>query len=181
LQRLSEIHFDDRFGNYNYNTVSESTLLTLSIIGIFLLLTACINFVNLTTAEAVKRSKEVGIRKSLGSSRPQLIYQFLGETSLVTLLSIIIAVVLAEVGLSFLNPFLDLTLTLNFSSDIFLWLFLISTLVIVSLLSGFYPALVVSGFNPVNALKNQIKTSQTSGFNLRRSLVGLPASTYAGV
>ncbi|HRF34532.1 MAG TPA: ABC transporter permease [Cyclobacteriaceae bacterium] len=173
LQRLSEIHFDDRFGNYNYNTVSESTLLTLSIIGIFLLLTACINFVNLTTAEAVKRSKEVGIRKSLGSSRPQLIYQFLGETSLVTLLSIIIAVVLAEVGLSFLNPFLDLTLTLNFSSDIFLWLFLISTLVIVSLLSGFYPALVVSGFNPVNALKNQIKTSQTSGFNLRRSLVVL--------
>jgi putative ABC transport system permease protein len=84
----SEIHFDDRFGNYNYNTVSESTLLTLSIIGVFLLLTACINFVNLTTAEAVKRSKEVGIRKSLGSSRPQLIYQFLGETSLVTLLSI---------------------------------------------------------------------------------------------
>jgi putative ABC transport system permease protein len=173
LQPFNEIHFDDRFGNYNYNTVSESSLLTLSIIGVFLLLTACINFINLTTAEAVKRSKEVGIRKSLGSSRSQLIFQFLGETFLVTLASIFMAVVLAEVGLSFLNPFMDLTLSLNFATDIYLWIFIVATLVVVSALSGFYPALVVSAFNPVSALKNQIRVSQSSGFNLRRSLVVL--------
>ncbi|MBX2914359.1 MAG: ABC transporter permease [Cyclobacteriaceae bacterium] len=173
LQPFSEIHFDDRFGNYNYNTVSKSTFRVLTIIGIFLLLTACINFINLTTAEAVKRSKEVGIRKSLGSLRSQLIFQFLGETFLVTLVSILVAVVLAEVGLSFLNPFLDLSLTLNLVSDTTLWLFLIGTLIVVSVLSGFYPALIVSAYNPVSALKNQIGIRQTSGFNLRRSLVVL--------
>ncbi|MBX2894887.1 MAG: ABC transporter permease [Cyclobacteriaceae bacterium] len=173
LQPFSEIHFDDRFGNYNYNTVSKSTFMVLSIIGIFLLLTACINFINLTTAEAVKRSKEVGIRKSLGSLRSQLIFQFLGETFLITLVSILIAVVLAEVGLNFLNPFLDLSLRINLTTDVTLWLFLIGTLLIVSVLSGFYPALVVSAYNPVSALKNQLGNRQTSGFNLRRSLVVL--------
>lgn len=173
VQPLSEIHFDERFGNYNYNTISHAMILALSIIGIFLLLTSCINFINLTTAEAVKRSKEVGIRKSLGSSRPQLIFQFLGETFLVTLLSILMALVLAEVGLSFLNPFMDLNLSLNFGTDIMLWVFLTGTLIIVSVISGFYPALVVSGFNPVSALKNQMQAHAASGFNLRRGLVVL--------
>jgi putative ABC transport system permease protein len=74
MQPFSEVHFDERFGNYNYNTISNSQLNALTIIGIFLLLTACINFINLTTAEAVKRSKEVGIRKSLGSTRSQLVH-----------------------------------------------------------------------------------------------------------
>ncbi len=173
LQPFSQIHFDERFGNYNYNTVSSKMLLALSIIGVFLLLTACINFINLTTAEAVKRSKEVGIRKSLGSSRAQLVFQFLGETFLITFISIIGAVVIAEVGLSLLNPFLDLSLVLNFASDITLWIFLVGTLIIVSLLAGFYPSLVVSGFNPVSALKNQVRANHSSGFNLRRGLVVL--------
>lgn len=173
LQPFNQIHFDERFGNYNYNTVSSTMLLSLSIIGVFLLLTACINFINLTTAEAVKRSKEVGIRKSLGSSRAQLVFQFLGETFLITFISIIGAVVIAEVGLSLLNPFLDLSLTLNFATDLTLWIFLMGTLIIVSLLSGFYPSLVVSGFNPVSALKNQVRTNHSSGFNLRRGLVVL--------
>lgn len=173
MQPFSEVHFDERFGNYNYNTVSESQLNTLTIIGVFLLLTACINFINLTTAEAVKRSKEVGIRKSLGSTRPQLVLQFLGETTLVTWVSIILAVVVAEIGLTFINPFLDLSLALNFQTDAALWVFLLSTLLIVSLLSGTYPSLVVSGFNPIKALKNQIRANHSTGFNLRRVLVGL--------
>lgn len=171
MQPLSEIHFDERFGNYNYNTVSESMLLSLTIIGVFLLLTASINFINLTTAEAIKRSKEVGIRKSLGSSRTQLIFQFLGETFLITTFSIVGAVVLAEIGVSFLNPFLELQLNLNFASDGGLWLFLLATLFIVSFLSGFYPSIIVSGFNPISALKNQVRVSHSSGYNLRRSLV----------
>jgi predicted permease len=171
LQPLSELHFDERFGNYNYNTVSESMLWSLTIIGVFLLITACINFINLTTAEAIKRSKEVGIRKSLGSSRTQLVFQFLGETFLITSFSIVGAVVLAEIGLSFLNPFLELQLDLNFSSDGGLWIFLLSTLLIVSFLSGFYPSMIVSGFNPISALKNQVRATHSSGYNLRRSLV----------
>ncbi len=173
MQPFNKIHFDERFGNYNYNIVSITSLVALTTIGIFLLLTACINFINLTTAEAVKRSKEVGIRKSLGSSRSQLVVQFLGETFLITALSIIGAIVLAEIGLSFLNPFLDLKLSLSFSSDLTLWIFLISILISVSLLAGFYPSIVVSSFNPVSALKNQIRIANSSGFNLRRGLVVL--------
>jgi putative ABC transport system permease protein len=171
MQPFSEVHYDERFGNYNYSTISNSQLNALTLIGIFLLLTACINFINLTTAEAVKRSKEVGIRKTLGSTRPQLALQFLGETTLITFVSILLALVVAEIGLASINAFLDLSLTLNFSTDVALWIFLVSVLVMVSLLSGIYPAMVVSGFNPISALKNQIRTTQSTGFNLRRSLV----------
>jgi putative ABC transport system permease protein len=173
MQPFSQIHFDERFGNYNYNTVSNTLLVALTTIGIFLLLTACINFINLTTAEAVKRSKEVGIRKSLGSSRSQLVVQFLGETFLITAISIVGAIVLAEIGLNLLNPFLDLSLSLRFSSDASLWIFLICVLTIVSFLAGFYPSMVVSSYNPVSALKNQIRATNSSGFNLRRGLVVL--------
>jgi putative ABC transport system permease protein len=171
MQPFNEVHFDERFGNYNYSTISNSQLNALTLIGIFLLLTACINFINLTTAEAVKRSKEVGIRKALGSTRPQLALQFLGETTLITFFSILLALVVAEIGLTFINTFLDLSLTLNFGSDIALWVFLVSTLILISLLSGIYPSLVVSGFNPISALKNQIRATQSTGFNLRRGLV----------
>jgi predicted permease len=172
LQPLSEIHFDDRFGNYNYNTVSEAAILALSIIGIFLLLTACINFINLSTAEAVKRSKEVGIRKSLGSTRRQLVLQFLGEATLVTLTSAVMALAFAQLALRFLNPFLDLQLALS-PSDGVLWSFLLATVAVVALVSGLYPSLVVSAFNPVLALKNKMGNRGSSGFYLRRGLVVL--------
>jgi putative ABC transport system permease protein len=172
LQPLGEIHFDDRFGNYNYNTVSKAAILALSIIGVFLLLTACINFINLSTAEAVKRSKEVGIRKSLGSTRRQLILQFLGEATLVTLTASVLALAFAQVSLRFLNPFLDLELALSLSDGV-LWGFLLATVVVVALVSGLYPSVVVSAFNPVLALKNQMGNRGSSGFYLRRGLVVL--------
>src|SRR5690606_8887138 len=77
LQPLGNIHFDTRYSNYSGNTVPREMLVTLGFVALFLILTACINFINLTTAEAIKRSKEVGIRKSLGSTRRQLTLQFL--------------------------------------------------------------------------------------------------------
>lgn len=172
LQPLGEIHFDDRFGNYNYNTVSNAAILALSLIGVFLLLTACINFINLSTAEAVKRSKEVGIRKSLGSTRRQLVLQFLGEATLVTLTAAVLALVFAQLSLRFLNPFLDLQLALSLSDGV-LWGFLLATIAVVALISGLYPSLVVSAFNPVLALKNKMGNRGSSGFYLRRGLVVL--------
>lgn len=172
LQALSEIHFDDRFGNYNYNTVGRQMLMTLSVIAIFLLLTACINFINLSTAEAIKRSKEVGIRKSLGSTRSQLITQFLGETTLVTVASAILAIGFAYLSLQFLNPFLDLKLGISVS-DTTLWSFLFLVVVVVSVVSGLYPSMVVSAFSPVLALKNKMGNKNSSGFYLRRGLVVL--------
>ncbi len=171
IQPLSEIHYDERYGNYNYSTTSREMLTALGVIGIFLIITACINFINLVTAEAIKRSKEVGIRKTLGSSRSQLVIQFLGESSLITLFAVLLSVGLAQLGLSFLNPFLDLSLKLNFLNDAPLWMFLISITVIVTLLSGLYPSLVVSGFKPVFAIKNQINNKNSSGYMLRRGLV----------
>lgn len=171
LQPLRELHFDDRFSNYNYRTAPREMLIALGVIAAFLLLTACINFVNLTTAEAVKRSKEVGIRKSLGSSRLQLISQFLGETTLITVFAMLLSLGITQMALTIVNPFLDMPLDLNFSEDLFLWLFIIGVTVIVSLFSGLYPSLVLSGFKPAQALKNRISNSSSSGFNLRRSLV----------
>lgn len=171
LQSLADIHFDDRYGNYNYSTTSREMLLALSIIGIFLVLTACINFINLVTAESIKRSKEVGIRKTLGSSRGQLMVQFLGESGLVTLIAVGLSLAVAQMSLGFLNPFLGMSLQLNFITDAGLWIFLGMVTVGVGLLSGIYPALVVSGFKPIFAIKNQINDRNSSGFQLRRGLV----------
>ncbi|MCU0418365.1 MAG: ABC transporter permease [Cyclobacteriaceae bacterium] len=170
LQPLSAIHFDDRYSNYNYATVTWPMITAFSVIGIFLIITACINFINLVTAEAIKRSKEVGIRKTLGSSRVQLILQFLGESTLVTVVSVVLAIAVATVALGFLNSFLDLTLTLNLLDPAIL-VFLVGITFFVSLLSGLYPAFVVSGFRPVFAIKNQMNNRHSSGFLLRRVLV----------
>jgi len=171
LQPLSELHFDDRYSNYTYNVTPRSVLISLGIISLFLVITACINFINLTTAEAIKRSKEVGIRKSLGSTRGQLVFQFLGETSLVTIIAVLLSLAFTQLALIYLNPFLDLSLVLKLGSDMRVWLFIGVIVVIVSSLSGLYPSLVVSAFKPAAALKNQIGNKNSSGYNLRRGLV----------
>src|SRR5688572_25711631 len=119
VQPLPEIHFDERFDTYTYNTTSRGMLISLEVIAVILVLTACINFINLATAEAVKRSKEVGIRKALGSSRAQLIKQFLGETALITVISVLTSLGVTQLALPYLNPFLELNLALNFSTDTF--------------------------------------------------------------
>lgn len=168
---FSELHFDERYGNYNYNTVSKSNLIALGIIALLLIVTASINFINLATAEAVKRSKEVGIRKSLGGSRSQLVWQFLGETSLVTFLALILSVVLAQVSLTYLNSFLELELSLNLVTNTGIIIYIIAVFVLVSVLSGLYPALVISGFKPVVALKNMVSNKNSSGYRLRQGLV----------
>ena len=102
-QPLTEIHYDDRFGNYRGHTFSHSLINALSLIGLFLIVIACVNFINLATAQAVNRSKEVGVRKVLGSNRTQLAFQFLGETALITIAAVVIAIVIAEAALPFLN------------------------------------------------------------------------------
>jgi putative ABC transport system permease protein len=171
IQPLSEIHFDGRFSNYSYDTVSRGALLALSVIAIFLIVTACINFINLATAEAIKRSKEVGIRKTLGSARGQLVMQFLGETAIVTLVAILVSICLAQLALSFLNPFLEMDLSLSFSTNPMLRVYVIIIFIVVSLLSGMYPAIVLSGFKPAQALKSQINNRNSSGYALRKGLV----------
>ncbi|MFN8342777.1 MAG: ABC transporter permease [Cyclobacteriaceae bacterium] len=172
FQPLADMHFDERFSNFNYNVISRETLLALSVIALFLILTASINFINLSTAEAVKRSKEVGIRKAMGSTRGQLVLQFLGEATLVTAVSALIALAIAQGSLASINAYLHLSLRLSLTDPVMLVL-LTSIVVIVSVLSGLYPAFVVSGFQPISALKNKLSGSNSSGFGLRRGLVVL--------
>jgi putative ABC transport system permease protein len=172
IQPLKEIHSDMRFGNYN-KRMPPAANITFTVIGIFLLITACINFINLTTAEAIKRTKEVGIRKALGSSRAELVMKYMAETFLITSAAVILSLAVAQVSLEFLNPFLDLSLSLNLMGDIALWEFLAAITVTVSLLSGLYPAIAASSLKPVLALKRQISSRPSSGGNLRRGLVVL--------
>jgi hypothetical protein len=171
IQPLSDLHFNDDIGNYNYNAVSEDYLMALGVVSLFLIVTACINFINITTAEAIRRSKEVGIRKSLGGSRSQLVFQFLGETSLVTFGAMMLSFVIVQGVLGVVNSFLELSLTFDLAGNPHLLIVLIGVFIIVSLLSGLYPALVISGFNPVSALKNSAASKFTSGYRLRQGLV----------
>jgi putative ABC transport system permease protein len=173
FQPFAEMHYDERFDVYSYNTTPKPMIYTFGVIALVLIITACINFINLATAEAIKRSKEVGVRKSLGSTRGQLVGQFLGETTLVTLISIFASIGLTQLVLSFLNPFLELKLSLDFSANSLLWIYVLSITVVVSLLSGLYPAFVISRFSPALVLKNQINNKNSSSYFLRRALVVL--------
>jgi len=169
LQPLSNIHYESRFGTYSGKIFSRELIAALSLVSVFLLIIACINFINLATARAVNRSKEVGIRKVLGSSKKQLIIQFLSETFLITLASVIIAIGFAFSALPVLNHLLQTPVKMQFSFSLIA--FLLSLTVSVTFLSGFYPAIVLSGFNPINVLKNKFTSKTTSGLSMRRVLV----------
>lgn len=175
-QPLSEIHYDERFGNYNHHTFSHSLINALMLIGIFLIIIACVNFINLATAQAVNRSKEVGVRKVLGSSRKQLALQFLGETALIVITAIVIAVLIAVAVLPFLNNLLETEISINLFNNIFILLFLVAVTILVTLLAGLYPAIILSGFNPINALKTKMNYKMAGGVSLRRGLVILQFS-----
>ncbi|PAW93952.1 ABC transporter permease [Mucilaginibacter sp. MD40] len=171
VQPLGELHFDTRIGNtLGDHLTSKATLKTLGFIAILIILMASINFINLSTAQSVGRSKEVGIRKVLGSTRSQLIAQVLGETMLVILFSILLALALAKIALPHLKNIASVPDDIALLS-VGTVLFLVTTFVVVVLLSGIYPALVVSGFKPVLALKNKITAASIGGIPLRRALV----------
>jgi len=169
LQPLSNIHYQSEFGIYRGSTFSKALITAISLIGIFLLIIACINFINLATAQAVNRSKEVGIRKVLGSSKKQLIIQFLSETFLITLGSVVIAIVFAFIALPVLNNLLQSSLEIQLSFPLIT--FLSSIIIIVTFLSGFYPAIVLSGFNPIKVLKSKSTSRTAGGLSMRRVLV----------
>ena len=132
---------------------------------------AWVNFINLATAQAVNRAKEVGVRKVLGGNRRQLAFQFLSETGLITFIALIIAVFVAILTLPFLNKLLETSMTFSFVKEPVLIIFLLVTGLLVTVLSGVYPAFVISGYNPINALKSKVTARSGSGITLRRGLV----------
>ena len=173
LQPFQDIHFDQIYGGLNgERTANKTTLYGLLVIAAFLLLLGCINFINLTTAQASQRAKEIGIRKTMGSTRPQLISQFLSETFLITLFAVIISMCLAPVILKLFADFVPKGVAVDYLHQPDLFLFLLALVVLVSVLSGFYPALMLSGYKPVDVLKNQVQGASNKSRTawLRKSL-----------
>jgi putative ABC transport system permease protein len=126
------------------------------IVGIFVLLLACINFMNLSTARSEKRAKEVGIRKSIGSLKRQLIYQFLSESFLVVLLAFVLSLLLILLSLAWFNELADKNIVIPFSNPFF-WVFNLIFIILTALLAGAYPAFYLSSFQPVKVLKGTIR------------------------
>jgi putative ABC transport system permease protein len=171
IQALNGVHYDTQVGDYSNRTISRQLLNVLWLIAAFILLIACVNFINLSTAQAVNRAKEIGVRKVLGSSKSQLQVQFIVETFLIVMGAVVLASVITIVALSYVSKFLELPLSLNILSDPAVILFLLAVTILVTALAGFYPAIVLSRFNPVNALKSKLTTTPATGISLRRGLV----------
>src|SRR6185436_4474729 len=172
IQPISAVHYDaPAAGNYSHKTISHELLNVLWLIAAFILLIACVNFINLSTAQAINRAKEVGVRKVLGSNKSQLLIQFIIETFLIVTIAVILATVITILALPYVNQLLELSLSFNILTDPAIILFLVTVTIVVTALAGFYPSIVLSRFNPVNALKSKLTANTAKGISLRRGLV----------
>lgn len=170
LQPLVDIHLTSDLEFELKKNSSEANIYVFTIIGAFILFIACMNFMNLSTARSARRAKEVGLRKTLGSQRSQLVLQFLLESFIITVLSIILAILLAIAALSWFNMIADKSITLSIFYQPFILYALGIILLVVGFGSGLYPAFVLSSFVPAKVLKDsQIKGGR--GVILRKALV----------
>ncbi|HVW74803.1 MAG TPA: ABC transporter permease [Rhizomicrobium sp.] len=159
---------------------SWTTLYGMGAIGFLILLVACFNFMNLATARATMRAREISLRKCVGARRGQLMAQFLGESVLTALVALVLALALVEVALPFYGSFLQVPLSLNYLAEWPLMLGFVATAVLAGLLGGFYPALVISGFRPAAALRANTSANPGSGA-LRTTLVVLQFAVSIGL
>ncbi|WP_316832034.1 ABC transporter permease [Pedobacter aquatilis] len=170
LQKLRDIHFNDKYDNFADSSISKGEIYGLTVIGLFLILTGCINFINLSTAQSVSRSKEVGVRKVMGGKRKQLIAQFLTETFAVSIIALLIACVITELAIPQMQNLFKGEMEFSLFSHPIIFVFMGLLVFFVGTLAGFYPALIISGFNPVLAIKNKIALNN-NGLSLRKILV----------
>ncbi|WKN43658.1 ABC transporter permease [Tunicatimonas pelagia] len=169
LHPFSERYLYNNFENGQPNGGRIEYVRLLSIVAIFILFIACINFMNLTTARSLRRAKEVGVRKVAGADRRSLIYQFMGEAVLLTLLATLLALLLASVLMPWYNTLTEKQLFLPFANPIF-WVGLLGLILTVGLIAGSYPALFLSALLPVRVLKGSLKFS-TGNTRFRQGLV----------
>lgn len=172
LQPLNDLHFNSKYGNYGLPMGNTGMLKNLAAAALFLLLLGCINFINLTTAQAAQRSKEIGIRKTMGGSRRQLVLQFLSETFFITLLATLFSTLFIPWILKLFADFIPEGVRFHPFQQPQIAVFLAMLTLAVTLLSGFYPALVLSGYKPAQVLKNQFNanTGKTRKAWLRKTL-----------
>ncbi|WP_229599996.1 ABC transporter permease [Runella sp. SP2] len=161
LQPLPDIHLSTdlpaQYGLVDANNPTYGYIL--SAIALFILLIACINFVNLTVARSLKRAKEIGVRKVVGSSRKQLVGQFLGESFLLSLIAFVFAILLVQLILPTFNLFANKSLSISYLFDAQILLGYALIFILTSFLAGLYPAIVLSGYSPVKALYKQMAFS----------------------
>ncbi|HZY83135.1 MAG TPA: ABC transporter permease [Cyclobacteriaceae bacterium] len=171
LQPLSDIHFDTKLGTWDNgrSATSIGTIEALVVIAVLLLLVAVINFVNLETAQALRRAREVGLRKVMGGTRGSLIAFLVAESFVITFIAIIFALPLTKLSMMFFGEFLPKDLALNLA-DPFLWSFVIGLTVVVTILSGIYPALVLSSYQPVVALQANRNIGRSGSAFMRKVL-----------
>ncbi|MEP3210844.1 MAG: ABC transporter permease [Maribacter sp.] len=169
LHPMKKWHLYSRFENGISTGGAIERVWLFGTIGIFILLLACINFMNLSTAKSVKRAKEVGIRKTIGSVKNQLIFQFLNESFLVVALAFVISLFLVLLALPFFNGLTDKTMTIPYAKPVF-WLSCLLFILCTGIVAGSYPAFYLSSFNPVKVLKGTFNSGQGAS-NLRRALV----------
>ena len=169
IMPLTDIHLNSHMvAEISANNDMQSVYI-LSFIAIFLIVLASVNFMNLSTAHSLKRAKEVGVRKTLGSNKIELVRQFLVESGLISFLSLALALVLAIIALPFFNTLADKDISIPFASPIF-WMILFGSVVVLGLFSGSYPAFFMSRFKPVKVLKGGGQSS-VGGEKIRNSLV----------
>ncbi|HTE34098.1 MAG TPA: FtsX-like permease family protein, partial [Chryseolinea sp.] len=184
VQAVTDIHFDTkRFGGGPWVAATNSSWLWFFAgIGIVVLLLACINFLNLSTAQALTRAKEVGIRKAIGARRSQLLWQFLSEAFSITLISAVFAIVISLGSLTSLNNLLGKQITSNPLQSPELWIALFLFVLLTSFLAGLYPAWFIARFDPVAALKSQTLGTGPSGTSvLRKALIVVQFTISAGL
>ena len=169
MQHITDIHLAPDLSGEPEPHNNYAVIYTFGIIAILVLLIACINYMNLATARSARRLKEVGMRKVLGARRLQLVYQFMGESFLITMASMLIGLLLAELALPGFNQLIGKPLSLFSLDSSNMLMMLGGILVVVSIISGSYPALFLSHFQPAPILKGEIR--QKTGFQLRRVLV----------
>ena len=172
LQPISDIHFNKEFDGMNNRQAHKPTLYGLLAVALFLLLLGCINFINLTTAQASQRAKEIGIRKTMGSSKARLVLQFLSETFLLTIAATILSLMITPWLLNIFSDFIPEGLTFRMFGQVHVIVFIVALIVVLTILSGFYPALVLSGYKPVTVLKNvtSANTAQSRRVWIRKTL-----------
>jgi len=172
-QPLLDVHLGSSHLRYDFMNAGKNDRMkvyTLAIIALFVLIIASINFINLSSARAARRAREVGLRKVIGGNREQLFLQFLGESVIVTLIAMVLALALFEIAVPYLNEFLQKSITLNLIENFKLTIFIVVASIVVGVLAGLYPATILSRFSPLSVIQGNFNSS-TKGVLLRRILV----------
>ncbi len=181
MTRFDEVHLDS--SRWSFNQVpagSWTTVYGVAAIGVLILLVACFNFMNLSTARAAMRAREIALRKTMGAARRQVIMQFLGEAILMSLLALVLAFAAVEILLPAFDAFMQRNIAFDYAHDWPLFLALLAVAVVAGLVSGLYPAFVLSGFHPAATLRTNSAGQSGSGI-FRNVLVVLQFAVSIGL